>query len=484
MRSNKFIIIFFLFFCSFFQVTSQNRPNILFILSDDQRADAIGAYGNPYIQTPNLDRLAALGTKFTNNFCMGSEVSAVCRPSRAMLMSGRSLFHINPQLTDIKTMPQVLAENGYVTFGTGKWHNGENSFEKSFQYGKNIFFGGMSDHFKVPVVDLRSTGGFSAINEEGFSTKIFTNAALDFIDRYVANAENKPFFMFVSYTAPHDPRSPDPDYIDYYEPSTLPLPPDFEVQHYFNLGEIRRDEDLGAWPRTPKQIRMQLADYYGLITQMDHEIGRILDRLQSSELLENTLVIFSSDHGLSIGSHGLLGKQNLYEPSMKAPLIIKGPAIPANETRQALVYLYDIFPTVCDYLKIATPDSVDGISFLPVIKGSIQATRNSLFTAYKNFHRAVRDHRWKLIRYPLLDYNQLFDLKNDPFELNNLTKKAKFQDKEEEMMTLLKEWQNKTDDRLPLTTSESIPFEFDVSNHKRIPDKHQPEYVLRKYFNE
>ena len=316
----------------------QPRPNILFILSDDQRTDAVGAYGNPYVHTPTLDKLTHRGVKFTNAFCMGSHIGAVCAPSRAMLMSGRSLYHVYDTLTGVPTLPQTLRENGYLTFGTGKWHNGREPFRAGFTHGKSIFFGGMSDHYQVPVVDMQSDGTFSDTTVTGFSTDIFTDAALSFMEDYSAGDRQQPFLAYVAYTAPHDPRSPAPEYIDRYAPEQLPLPANFRATHPFNLGVMTiRDENLGAWPRSTEQIRRQLADYYGLITHMDTRIGDLLQALETHGLAENTIVVFTSDHGLAIGSHGLLGKQNLYEESMKTPLILAGPGLPEQQTREALV---------------------------------------------------------------------------------------------------------------------------------------------------
>jgi len=462
---------------------AQEKPNILFLFSDDQRADAVGAYGNRYIETPNLDRLANQGTKFTNNFCMGSHHGAVCAPSRAMLMSGKSLFRVYDDLEGVTTMPMVLGENGYETFGTGKWHNGEGPFKAAFQKGKNIFFGGMSDHFEVPIKDLKEDGTYTEQRTDGYSSELFTDATLEFLQEYAESEREKPFFAYVSFTTPHDPRSPIADYINYYGETSLPLPENYSDKHPFDIGVMTiRDENLGEWPRSAAQVRRQLADYYAMITHMDQQIGKMLNFLEQEGLMENTLIIFSSDHGLAIGSHGLLGKQSLYEHSMKSPLIIKGPGIPANQTSDALLYLYDIFPTLCTYLDIETPEGVEGKSFLPVIRQEKRGVRESLFTTYAKFQRAVKDHRWKLIQYPELHYTQLFDLENDPYELNNLAYETAYAGKVEEMTELLKEWQKASGDTLPLNAADKKPMEYDLSDYDRKPDRWQPEYTLKKYF--
>ena len=197
---------------------SSNLPtkkyNFLFLLADDQRADSIHAYGNNYIQTPNLDKLIAQGFSFRQNYCLGSNGGAVCVPSRAMINSGRSYFNVDSKITGVKIMPELLRENGYTTFATGKWHNQEESFLRGFEIGKALYFGGMADHTKVSVVDLGPEGKF--INErvgEKFSSELFTNAAIEFLENY---KEDKPFYAYVAYTAPHDPRNPPMKYRQNY----------------------------------------------------------------------------------------------------------------------------------------------------------------------------------------------------------------------------------------------------------------------------
>jgi len=462
---------------------SQERPNILFLFSDDQRMDAVSAYGNVYIQTPNIDKLAHQGVKFTNAFCMGSHIGAVCEPSRAMLLSGKSLYNVYTELEGIETLPKTLRENGYITFGTGKWHNGRKPFREGFTHGRNIFFGGMSDHYNVPVVDMQEDGSFTEERLKGYSTDVFVDATLSFLQNYTTRKGEQPFFAYVAFTTPHDPRSPASEYTDHYKPEQMPLPPNYMPAHPFDLGIMRiRDENLGAWPRSPLQVKKQLADYYGMITHMDKRIGDILNALEQYGLMENTIIVFSSDHGLAIGSHGLLGKQNLYEASMKAPLIIKGPGIPANETRDALIYLFDIYPTLCNLVELPVPHRVDGIDLSAVIKGAKRDVRDALFTTYSDQQRAVKNHRWKLIRYPALHYSQLFDLKNDPYELNNLAGSEAHKEVLDTMHQTLQRWQTKMGDQLPLTTEKKREMEYDLSGHTRNPDRHQPEYTIKKYF--
>ena len=457
------------------------RPNILFLFSDDQRADAVSAYDNPHIQTPNLDQLVKTGFSFRNAFCMGSIHGAVCQPSRAMLNSGRSLYHVPMDLKGVITLPQLLKQAGYTTFGTGKWHNHSESFQKSFTSGTAAFIGGMSNHLKVPVVDLKDGKFVNKRKSDTFSSELFVDAAVDFLNEHPAD---KPFYAYVAFTAPHDPRMPPASAIKAYENARPPLPKNFMPQHPFNNGWMTgRDEVLTGWPRQPDIIREQLAEYYGMITDMDSHIGRILNTIKEKEFDKNTIIIFSSDHGLALGSHGLLGKQNLYEHSMKAPLIFKGPGIPQNESSDALVYLYDIFPTVCDLTNTQVPAGVEGADLAPILRGKTDRVRDSLFTTYENLMRAVRDDRWKLIRYPQINKTQLFDLKQDPHELQNLSQHPEQKERVQKMLATLKSWQQKTDDQQSLTSDHPQPETINLTGRKRKPDQHQPRWIVEKYFD-
>jgi arylsulfatase A-like enzyme len=181
-----------------------------------------------------------------------------------------------------------------------------------------------------------------------------------------------------------------------------------------------RDEQLAPWPRTPEDTKRQLADYYACITALDHHIGRIFAALKATGQWENTIIIFTGDNGLSMGEHGLFGKQNLYEfGGMHVPCVIAGPGIPRGRSA-ALAYLMDLYPTLADFAGAKLPAGTEGRSLLPVITGQAPRVREVLYTAYRDSQRALRDDRWKLIRYPLVDRTQLFDLQSDPRELNNL----------------------------------------------------------------
>ncbi len=464
-------------------LTKPVKPNILFILTDDQRADAMGCAGNTSIKTPNIDQIAATGVRFTNCYVMGGHHGAICAPSRAMLMSGKNLFQVFDNLEGVKTMPMHFAAHGYETFGTGKWHNESKYFEASFQNGKNVFVGGMSDHFNVPCSNLDENGKLTEPMMKGFSTDLFAEAAIDFLQNYANGTREKPFFCYISFTAPHDPRSPRKDYIEMYKKEDLPLPANFKEIHPFQFDDLNiRDETLAPWPRTPDIIKATLADYYALISHLDKRIGDIIHLLKKLNLNENTIIVFASDNGLAAGSHGLLGKQNLYEHSINVPFIISGPGIPKGKEKDALVYLFDIFPTLSSLCHLPAPESADGEDLNPVIFNVAKEVRNSVYTSYRNSARALRVENWKLIWYLQIKHIQLFNLMEDPHEINNLAGVPENKTRIKEMMDLLIRWHKSTADTATLFPVHTLPMEYDYTKLKQIPDRHQPEYILEKYF--
>ena len=460
------------------------KPNVLFLFADDQRADTIAAHGNPHIKTPNLDRLAAAGFSFRSNYCFGGNSGAVCVPSRAMLMSGKTWFNVDTvSLQGTKLLPELLQENGYVTFGTGKWHNGPRSWLRAFQRGRSIFFGGMSDHTKVPVHDLGPDGRLTGERTgEKFSSELFADAAIEFLRGHDGK---RPFFVYVAFTAPHDPRMPPLPYREMYYRNLPPLPASFLPQLPFDNGMMRggRDENLGAWPRTETMIRDQLAEYYGLITHLDEQVGRILAALGQSGRADNTLIVYAADNGLALGSHGLLGKQSVFEHSMRVPLVIAGPGIPQGKSTRAFSYLLDVFPTLCDTLRIQPPADLEGESLRPVWEGKKDRVRDSVFLPFIDVQRSVRDERWKLIAYPRIGHLQLFDLQSDPDERVNLIGRSDGAEHVRRLQKLMNGWQAKVGDTLELPVENQSPPAVHLTGMKRIPDPWQPEWIVKKYFD-
>jgi arylsulfatase A-like enzyme len=461
------------------------RPNILFLFADDQRADTIAAHGNPHIKTPNIDGLARAGVSFRRNYVMGGNSGAVCVPSRAMLHSGKHWFAINTQtLAGDKLMGELFGENGYTTFGTGKWHNGQPSWLRSFQHGESVMFGGMSNHEKVPLHDRSPDNKMVGPRTgDGFSTNLFADAAIEFLNGHDAAGGAKPFFCYIAFTAPHDPRQPPPGFPANYA-SRPPLPKNFLPQLPFDNGAMNggRDENLAAWPRTEAVIRDQLAEYYAMVEHLDAQIGRILATLKARGFADNTIIVYAADNGLALGSHGLLGKQNVFEHSMRTPLIITGPGIPKNKSSEAFTYLLDIFPTLCDLTGIAPPAGVFGESVRPLWEGKKARIRDTVFLPYIQVQRAVRDERWKLICYPKLGYSQLFDLSIDPDETRSVFNDPAHAAHVARLTAALKAWQQKVGDTLALNATSQPPPAIDLTGKKRDPDQWQPAWIIEKYF--
>jgi arylsulfatase A-like enzyme len=296
------------------------------------------------------------------------------------------------------------------------------------------------------------------------SSERHADAAIKFLQE---RKTDRPFYMYLAPPVPHDPRVAAPEFHKLYAPKDVPLPPAFLPLHPFDNGEMSvRDEKLAPWPRTPEDTKQQLADYYACVTGLDHHLGRIFEQLKKSGPWESTIIIFTGDNGLSLGEHGLFGKQNLYEfGGMHVPFVIAGPGI-RHGTSDAFVYLMDLFPTFAAFGGAVLPEGIDGRSLVPIINGTQPNVRDLLYTGYGKCQRAVRDARWKLIRYPLVNQTQLFDLQADPHELTNLAGKPEHAAKVAEMMDKLQAEMKRNDDTLSLTVPNPKPAEWDPLSAK------------------
>ena len=263
-----------------------------------------------------------------------------------------------------------------------------------------------------------------------------------------------------------------------------PLPANFLPQHPFDNGMTKgvRDENLAPYPRTREVISDQLCEYYGLITHLDEQVGRILAALEKSGQAENTVVIYTADHGLAMGSHGLLGKQSLYEHSMRSPLIVAGPGIPAGRSTEAFTYLFDLFPTICALAGVTPPEKVAGEDLRPLWEGEGAQVRDSVFLPFSDLMRSVRDRRWKLIVYPPIDHRQLFDLVADPDEMRDLAALPEHAAQVERLTALMASWQEKVGDKQPLRVETPRPKEVRFDGYIRKPDQWQPDWIVEKYF--
>ena len=393
-----------------------------------------------------MDRLVKLGTTFTQAHIPSGTSGAVCMPSRAMLMTGRTLFGIKGAGETIDPLHIMMGEYlqtiGYHSFGVGKWHNGKETFNRNHNSGANIFFGGMADHWNVPLHQYDDQGKYQGkspyikdpfhsnklqyhdydnMYQGSHSSEIIANAGVSFLENY---QEENPFFMYLAFLAPHDPRTMPRRFLDMYSEIDIDLPPNFLPKHPFDNGDLfGRDEKLAKFPREKLEIKQHLKEYYAMISHLDFEIGRVLNALEKTNKLDNTIIIFAGDNGLALGQHGLMGKQSCYEHSNHVPLIMAGPGIKKTHKTDAFVYLFDIYPTICELINMPIPDTVQGTSLVPALQNTEEKIRDEIYIAYTKFQRAVKTNQYKLIEYVVKNKHrktQLFDLTNDPWEMNNL----------------------------------------------------------------
>ncbi len=434
------------------QKGTHQAKNILVLYSDDQSYNTLRILGNKEIHTPNLDKLAQQGLAFTQAHVMGGHQGAVCVPSRAMLLTGRYVNRLPGDgaiLPDsIISLPEVLQKKGYATFHTGKWHSDKISHNRLFNTGDNIFLGGM--HFPKDggqihpsVYHYDSTGEYpikASWHSDTFSSQLYADAAIKFLLGSVA--KTTPFFCYVAFTSPHDPRTPPKKYKEMYNPANISLPPNFLPLHPFDNGDLNvRDENLIPRPRSQADVRREIALYYGMISEMDEQVGRILDALDKAGLRENTVIVFAGDNGLAVGQHGLVGKQSLYEHSIRVPMIISGPGIKKNERSNAFVYLSDIAPTLYDYLGVEKPATVEAKSLLPILFDPKKMVRHSIYNVYGHWSRSLKtSDGFKIIVYNVdgKTTTQLFNLIKDPWEMHDLSADDKFAGKILEMRSILK----------------------------------------------
>lgn len=418
------------------------RPNVVFILSDDQGPWAAGCYGNDEIRTPNIDRLAATGTRFDNFFC----ATPVCSPSRATYLTGRipSQHGIHEYLADANMGPgatqllrdeiaytDVLAAHGYHCGLSGKWHMGDSLRP---QHGFDFWYAhqkGGGPYYDPPMVR-----DGKAVDEEGYVTDLITDEALGYIDRH----REEPFYLSVAYTAPHSPwiDSHPQEIVDSYDDCPFESCPQEEM-HPWAISLTERN--LGN--------REALKGYFAAVTAMDIGIGRIIDSLEAHGLRENTLIFFASDNGMSCGHHGFWGKgngtwpRNMYENSVRVPAIVSQPgSIPVGSC-DALLSAYDFMPTLLDYLGFQIPvkQNLPGRSFMPIVRGE-KRQHSEQVCIYDEYGpvRMIRTEEWKYVYRHAHGPDELFHLSEDPGERDNLADDPGHQDMRRELYGMMQEW--------------------------------------------
>ncbi len=415
------------------EAAENRRPNFLFILVDDQSPQDLKVY-NPQspLETPNIDRLAKEGMVFDGAYHMGAFVGAVCTPSRHMIMSGRTVWHLPispgamqkglcpPQLEE-NTIPGVFNRAGYATMRTCKQGNSYEAANKLFTVRH----------------DATKRGGTAETGSAWHGERV-----LDYLAQREATQDEKPFLIYFGFSHPHDVRDGTPDLLAKYgavnhtqrdvpPPANARqplLPPNYLPAHPFHHGHPNlRDEVAvsGVWERRDEAtIRNELGREFACSENIDIQIGRVLARLEAMGELENTYIVYTADHGMAIGRHGLQGKQNLYQHTWRVPFIVKGPGIKPGSRVEGNIYLLDLLATLCDLAGIPAPESNEGLSFKPVLQGQQTRVRDVLYGVYsggtKPGMRSVKKGDWKLIKYDVMDGSvretQLFNLADNPHE--------------------------------------------------------------------
>jgi arylsulfatase A-like enzyme len=447
---------------------SDSKPNIVFIFADDQTFASIAELGNTDVETPNLDRLARRGTTFTHAFNMGSWSGAVCVASRTMLNSGRFVWDANAiydqseqERREGRWWSEYMKAAGYRTYMTGKWHCKANA-EAAFDVARDIRPGMPKDTpegYDRPAADgsdpwSPSDPKFGGFWEGGTHwSEVVANHADEFLSEAAQRAE--PFFMYLAFNAPHDPRQSPKQYVAKYPLESIKVPASFlPVYPYadeIGCGKSLRDEKLGPFPRTEHSIQVHRQEYYAIITQMDEMIGRILDAIEATGKADNTWIFFTADHGLSVGHHGLMGKQNMYDDSVRVPLIVAGPSVKPNERIAQPVYLQDIMPTTLELAGVQRPSHVQFHSLLPLLDGA-KSPYDAIYGAYLDKQRSIRTDTHKLIVYPDAKTVRLFDLDSDPLEMQDIANEPAMQPTLEALFEELVAKQTELGDSLDLST--------------------------------
>lgn len=403
---------------------SRDKPNIIFILTDDQAPNTLGCEGNTLIRTPRLDRLAAEGVVFSRAYVPIPQ----CAPSRAAVLTG--LYpHQNGVLTneearlrpDAVTFAHVLREHGYACGMIGKWHLGDSDKPQAGFQERWV-------SFDVPGVyyDPELWVDGQRVRAEGYLTDVLTDYAIEFVKAY----RDRPFLLWLNYKAPHGPVVGPADTRFRYEPQDMPLP---ESMKDDLSGKPRRQRESYMHEvfkgSSPEQIRRRLANYYAMISSIDHNVGRLVDHVAEAKLSADTLVIYMSDNGFLHGEHQMLTKGYVfYEEVVRVPLMMWWPGRTGPGARvSALVSSLDIFPTLCGVAGVTAPAGLPGRDLAPLLVDPSGRLHDAVFFEYHTKEatdetvpmRGLATKRYKYVRY-LDDGEELYDLQTDPYEMINL----------------------------------------------------------------
>ncbi len=446
------------------------KPNIIFLFSDDQSYKTVNALGNKEIITPTMDKLVNEGVTFTHSYNMGGWNGAICLASRAMIISGRSVWRAqqisgnyskNEDLD--KTWPRLMQTAGYETYMTGKWHVNAKP-DSIFNHVGHVLRGMPFDTpegYNRPQSEndtlwkpwKKEFGGYWKGGKHW--SELVKDDAVSFLGE--AAEKDKPFFMYIAFNAPHDPRQSPKEYVDMYPLDKVSIPesfiPEYPYAESMGAGKKLRDEKLAPFPRTEYSVKVNRQEYYAITSHLDDQIKDILNELDKKGLKENTYIFYGSDHGLACGEHGLMGKQNMFDHSMRVPLMVVGPNIPKGKTIEADVYVQDIMASALELAGVTKPDYVEFNSLIGLAKGDEkdQSKLKSIYGAYeKGSQRMIRKDGYKLILYPRSKTVLLYNLEEDPNELNNLSEDSNHKEKIKKLFKDLVDLQKGMGDKLDL----------------------------------
>ena len=474
---------------------TEEKPNFVFLFADDQTFESISALGFDEVYTPNLDRLVKGGTSFTHAYNMGGWNGAICVASRAMIISGSYIWNARDKsalwakgdsVAMNQTWGRLLEKKGYNTYMTGKWHveapagtvfNDARHIRPGMPGDKRNELGAAIKKWKEESGDMKDWNDYMPLGygrptgpddtewqptdtlQGGFWeggkhwSEVVRDDALAFID--IASKKEDPFFMYLAFNATHDPRQAPQRFLDMYPLENIKVPENFlpEYPYKDDMGNNPglRDEALAPFPRTEYAVKVHRQEYFALLSHMDEQIGIILDSLEASGKMDNTFIFFGADHGLSVGHHGLIGKQSMFDHSVRIPMMVMGPGIPKGKLLSQDVYLQDIMATTLDLANVEKPEYVQFNSFMDIIKGERQESHyDGIYGAYIDLQRMLRKDGYKLLIYPKIDKVLLFDLEKDPNEMNDLASNSEYSDKVKTMFNDLMQLQEKMDDKLEL----------------------------------
>lgn len=443
-------------------------PNIILFFADQLRRDALGCYGNPICRTPNLDRIAREGVKFDNAFT----TSPVCSPARASLLTGLYPHnhgvmintHIAPAWsrglsTELPTFSRILQNNGYILDYVGKWHVHEDKGPVEFGFTRHISLPYKNESVQSSEINISFPGGkqlicaTSSLPKESHPCWELTNQGIAAIKERAGN--NRPFFLRVDVNQPHFPNIVPEPYASMYDPSIIPAWPNFTESFKGKpVSQLRKhhewhleDKDWGWWSRV-------VSKYYGEVSLIDECAGRILNAIRECGIEENTIFLFSADHGDSLGSHKHFEKAGtMYDEIFRIPLIIK---MPLGQNRihkiSHFVRLLDLMPTIVELAGLPPPDSIDAKSIVPLLRGetpadwpdSVYCEHHGEVWGYQS-QRMIRTAKWKYVYNPN-DIDELYDIEEDPWEMKNLEANHQHKDILDEMKARLIGWNDYTND--------------------------------------